>query len=126
MGKPITITVTADSDQVVMRIEDAAGGIPFEINQRIWSYMFSTAPKKTEGDYVNRGTPLAGFGVGLPLSRLYATYFGGSLDLFSLPGVGTVTYLHFPRLEDNAREKVPLSASRIMGPSWSAESQQHL
>ncbi|KAI0318051.1 branched-chain alpha-ketoacid dehydrogenase [Amylostereum chailletii] len=31
---------------------------------------------------------IAGLGFGLPMSRLYAKYFGGSLDLFSLDGWG--------------------------------------
>ncbi|KAG9318316.1 branched-chain alpha-ketoacid dehydrogenase [Chiua virens] len=36
-----------------------------------------------KGVQVGLGT-IAGLGYGLPMSRLYATYFGGSLDLFSL------------------------------------------
>ncbi|KAK4705120.1 hypothetical protein P7C70_g1090, partial [Phenoliferia sp. Uapishka_3] len=35
---------------------------------------------------------LAGLGFGLPLSRIYASYFGGSLDLVSMVGWGTDTY----------------------------------
>ena len=32
---------------------------------------------------------LAGYGCGLPLSRLYAEYFGGGLDIKSMEGFGT-------------------------------------
>ncbi|GAA5871295.1 hypothetical protein JCM1840_004405 [Sporobolomyces johnsonii] len=39
----------------------------------------------------NVGT-LAGLGFGLPLSRIYAGYFGGSLDLVSMYGYGTDVY----------------------------------
>ncbi|TNY19081.1 pyruvate dehydrogenase kinase [Rhodotorula diobovata] len=39
----------------------------------------------------NVGT-LAGLGFGLPLSRIYAGYFGGSLDLVSMYGWGTDVY----------------------------------
>lgn len=39
----------------------------------------------------------AGFGMGLPLSRLYARYFGGSLKLRPLEGYGTDAYIHLHR-----------------------------
>ncbi|THH03716.1 hypothetical protein EW145_g6061 [Phellinidium pouzarii] len=42
---------------------------------------------------------LAGLGYGLPMSRLYARYFGGSLDLFSLDGWGTDVILKLRCLE---------------------------
>jgi hypothetical protein len=44
------------------------------------------------------GNALAGFGVGLPMSRLYARYFGGDLDIKSLEGHGTDCFLHLNRL----------------------------
>lgn len=39
----------------------------------------------------------SGYGVGLPLSRLYAQYLGGSLNLMSMPGEGTTAFLHLKR-----------------------------
>ncbi|KAF9239615.1 branched-chain alpha-ketoacid dehydrogenase [Melanogaster broomeanus] len=36
---------------------------------------------------------IAGLGYGLPMSRLYAKYFGGSLDVFSLDGWGSDVYV---------------------------------
>lgn len=49
---------------------------------------------------------LTGFGYGLPLSRLYARYFGGDLRIVSMEGFGTDAYLHLPRL---SRSEKPLS-----------------
>ena len=40
------------------------------------------------------GVPFSGEGVGLPLSRLYARFFGGDLLLTSLPGVGTDAFVY--------------------------------
>ncbi|CAE7418546.1 PDK, partial [Symbiodinium microadriaticum] len=89
--RSIVITVGADPSQVAIRVLDQAGGIPFSVADRVWSYMYSTATKGGR-NFNEQGTPLAGYGVGLPLSRLYARYLGGSLHLQSLPGVGTCAY----------------------------------
>mmetsp|Transcript_99083 Transcript_99083/g.261633 ORF Transcript_99083/g.261633 Transcript_99083/m.261633 type:complete len:471 (+) Transcript_99083:43-1455(+) len=107
-ARPIVVTVGADPSQVAIRVHDSAGGIPFSVADRVWSYMYSTANQSTGGTgFSQQGTPLAGFGVGLPLSRLYARYLGGSLHLLSLPGIGTRAYLYLKRLESEAREEVP-------------------
>ncbi|KAH7927711.1 26S proteasome subunit P45 [Leucogyrophana mollusca] len=45
-----------------------------------------------KGVQIGLGT-IAGLGYGLPMSRLYAKYFGGSLDLFSLDGWGSDVFL---------------------------------
>ncbi|KAK2466233.1 hypothetical protein APHAL10511_001875 [Amanita phalloides] len=37
-------------------------------------------------------------GIGLPMSNIFATYFGGKLDLVSLDGWGTDAYLRLPKL----------------------------
>lgn len=39
-------------------------------------------------------TPLAGMGYGLPLSRLYARYWGGELQVISMEGYGTAAAAH--------------------------------
>ena len=91
--------------QVAIRVCDRAGGIPFGVGQRVWSYLYTTA-KKAEG-YGDAATSLAGYGIGLPLSRLYARYFGGQLKLVSLPGYGTSVDLFLRRVNANQVEIVP-------------------
>mmetsp|Transcript_46962 Transcript_46962/g.140213 ORF Transcript_46962/g.140213 Transcript_46962/m.140213 type:complete len:455 (+) Transcript_46962:75-1439(+) len=104
--RPITVIVCADEHDVAIRISDRARGIPFEVGQRVWSYLYTTAGKggKTYGE---RATSLAGYGVGLPLSRLYARYLGGSLNLVSLPGYGTSVDLFLTRVCSDQVELVP-------------------
>lgn len=45
-------------------------------------------------------------GFGLPVSRLYARYFGGDLRLESTEGIGTDAFVYLSRLEDE-QEAVP-------------------
>ena len=70
-------------------------------------YNFSTAEESTEtlmqqpsifGNMMeesNRTTsgPMHGYGFGLPTSRAYSDYLGGSLNLYSMQGLGTDVYL---------------------------------
>ena len=60
-----------------MKISDEGGGIPRSGIKMVWTYMYTTAktpivdPNTSQSDYK---APMAGFGYGLPLSRLYARY----------------------------------------------------
>ncbi|KAG6836516.1 hypothetical protein H0H93_007193 [Arthromyces matolae] len=45
--------------------------------------------------------PHARIGIGLPMSNIFATYFGGSLELISMDGWGTDVYLRLPKLGTN-------------------------
>lgn len=51
-----------------------------------------------KGVQVGLGT-IAGLGYGLPMSRLYAKYFGGSLDLISLDGWGSDVFVKLRSLD---------------------------
>ncbi|KAJ2188213.1 hypothetical protein IW144_005877, partial [Coemansia sp. RSA 522] len=45
------------------------------------------------------GGPIAGLGFGLPMARLYAEYFGGSLDIVSMEGYGCDVFLKLRSIE---------------------------
>ena len=89
----------------MIEISDEGGGIPRSDIPLIWSYMYTTAdnPVFREGaeGVADHRVPMAGYGYGLPLSRLYARYFGGDLRLISMEGFGTDAYLHLSRLSDS-------------------------
>jgi len=94
-----------------IRISDFGGGIPLSKIPYAFKYLYSTAPKPSfESDvYTHQSSaPLAGFGYGLPLSRLYARYFNGDLNLASIDGHGTDAYIHLKTISSEANESLPI------------------
>ncbi|EFI28422.1 atypical/PDHK/BCKDK protein kinase [Coprinopsis cinerea okayama7 len=105
-----------------IRIRDQGGGVSRQHLERIFSYAFTTV--KTGDDegpdwdtsdsredepflgvmtqrtlQTGLGT-IAGLGYGLPMSKLYTKYFGGSLDLISLEGWGSDVYIKLRCLDE--------------------------
>ncbi|MEQ2222290.1 [Pyruvate dehydrogenase (acetyl-transferring)] kinase isozyme 2 [Ilyodon furcidens] len=68
--------------------------------------MYSTAPAPQIGDHSS--APLAGFGYGLPISRLYAKYFQGDLQLYSMEGFGTDAVIYLKALSTDSIERLPV------------------
>ncbi|KAJ5623651.1 hypothetical protein N7490_012256 [Penicillium lividum] len=95
------------SQSITIRIRDRGGGIPPEVLPHIWSYSFTTFSDMDSGGEGSSNlraldtiassgghiSSIAGLGYGLPLSRAYAEYFGGSIAIQSLWGWGTDVYL---------------------------------
>ena len=109
---PIRLVIAEGGEDVTIKVSDEGGGIPRSGLPRIWTYLYSTARSPlpdvdADGHIPMGGSPvLAGFGYGLPLSRLYAKYFGGDLQVISMEGYGTDAYLHLNRL-GNMQEPLP-------------------
>jgi len=103
---PIRVIVAdhEENEDVSLKISDEGGGIKRSFMHKVWSYAFTTVTKDVWEQNVyadfGRDTPMAGFGYGLPLSRLYSRYFGGDLQLLSMEGYGTDAYLQIPRIGD--------------------------
>ncbi|KAJ1772680.1 [Pyruvate dehydrogenase (acetyl-transferring)] kinase isozyme 2 [Coemansia sp. RSA 1813] len=100
----IKVVVAEGNEDITIKVSDEGGGIPRSAMEHVWTYMYTTAQTPMldpEFDKSDFRAPLAGFGYGLPLSRLYARYFGGDLKLISMEGYGTDAYLHLSRLSDN-------------------------
>ncbi|KAG0144818.1 hypothetical protein CROQUDRAFT_79530 [Cronartium quercuum f. sp. fusiforme G11] len=101
----IKVIVAYGEEDITIKISDEGGGIPRSAVPLVWTYMYTTA--HTQGlDQDFEGTdfkaPMAGFGYGLPIARLYAQYFGGNLKLISMEGYGTDVYLHLSRLSSTS------------------------
>lgn len=106
----IRVVIAEGVEDVTIKISDEGGGIARSGMPRIWTYLYSTAksPLPDMDATASDGGPvvLAGYGYGLPLSRLYARYFGGDLQIISMESYGTDAYLHLNRL-GNVQEPLP-------------------
>lgn len=126
-ARPIKIAICADDQQVAIRVSDQGGGFVSRGDEDVWSYTFTTAVERAPdpgqvgrfssvmdtdsaqqilGGRVLRPwgvfggqSPISGRGIGLPLSRLYAMYFGGSLRVINMPGLGVDSFLFLKRIE---------------------------
>jgi signal transduction histidine kinase len=115
-GGETVVPLDDNAPGVTIRIRDRGGGISPEVLKQIWGYSFTTFSEADEvpGDMgmgssigmggggddalsmisaANNGSSIAGLGYGLPLSRAYAEYFGGGINVQSLHGWGTDVYL---------------------------------
>ncbi|KAK5898450.1 hypothetical protein CgunFtcFv8_015866 [Champsocephalus gunnari] len=102
---PVKAKVTLGKEDLSVRISDRGGGVPLRKIDRLFNYMYSTAPTPS----LEPGTvPLAGFGYGLPISRLYARYFQGDLKLYSMDGVGTDAVIYLKALSSESFERLPV------------------
>ncbi|CAG8809780.1 38659_t:CDS:2, partial [Gigaspora margarita] len=108
----IVATISKGENNIGIRIRDQGGGVAPEDLPSIFDYSFTTVPQDEDShtdvdnilSNVSRramqtglGGPIAGLGYGLPLARIYATFFGGSLNLISLHSYGCDLFL---RLND--------------------------
>uniref|UniRef100_A0A673WDD5 Protein-serine/threonine kinase n=1 Tax=Salmo trutta TaxID=8032 RepID=A0A673WDD5_SALTR len=93
-----------------MRISDRGGGIPHSILDKVTDYHYSTAEESNQDPRMNnlfntltnsgpQSGPMHGFGFGLPTSRAYAEYLGGSLSIQSMQGIGTDVYLRLRHID---------------------------
>ncbi|XP_055513886.1 3-methyl-2-oxobutanoate dehydrogenase [lipoamide] kinase, mitochondrial [Leucoraja erinacea] len=106
----VVITIANNDIDFVIRISDRGGGIPHNIIGNVMNYHFTTAEETSQdsrtnafyGHLVSSGPqsgPMHGFGFGLPTSRAYAEYLGGTLSIQSLQGIGTDVYLRLKHID---------------------------
>jgi len=101
----IGVLISQGDHDISIRISDRGGGIPRHITDNLFRYLYSTAPRPS---MFSEKTPLAGYGYGLPLSRLYARYFHGDLVLNSYEGYGTDAIIYLKAHEEEAKELLPV------------------
>lgn len=117
---PIVVELQQADNHVIIKISDQGGGMSKRVQRDAWQYGWTTVRSSGSGNEVsmfaeescswdrthedNDAAPkirseLAGFGFGLPLTRMHAQYFGGDVFLQSFPGYGTDLYLVLAHLD---------------------------
>ncbi|XP_046358733.1 pyruvate dehydrogenase (acetyl-transferring) kinase isozyme 1, mitochondrial-like isoform X1 [Haliotis rufescens] len=110
----LSVMISKGSEDLTIRLSDVGGGVPRSKVDQLFQYMYSTAPQPDRSG--DGSAPLAGYGYGLPLSRLYARYFQGDLVLNSVEGYGTDAVIYLKVLSDEANEHLPVynkTASKV-------------
>jgi len=83
-GGTLTIAAERDQNMAVARIHDQGGGIPHELQEKVFELYFTT--KKDKG----------GSGIGLAQTYLILHWHHGSIDFESVDGNGTTFRLRLP------------------------------
>lgn len=106
---PVVVEMHQGDIHVIIKISDHGGGMPKHIQKQAWQYGWTTVEplsgQREAWQYAEEScnwernaavaarqpqrSELAGYGFGLPLTRLHAQYFGGDVFLQALPGHGT-------------------------------------
>ncbi|XP_078714396.1 pyruvate dehydrogenase (acetyl-transferring) kinase isozyme 2, mitochondrial-like isoform X1 [Lampetra fluviatilis] len=102
----IKVMVSLGKEDLSIKVSDRGGGVPLRKIERLFNYMYSTAPRPHID--TARAAPLAGFGYGLPISRLYARYFQGDIQLYSMEGYGTDAVIYLKALSSESVERLPV------------------
>lgn len=109
---PIKATVSANDSNVYFRVSDQGGGITRNRYERIWSYQarakvgdfnaFKAVEKipVTINERANQASQMGShrLGIGLTMSKIYAEYWGGELQMITMDGYGTDVYVRIPKL----------------------------
>ena len=91
---PIKLIIAEGNEDITIKLSDEGGGIARSGIPLIFTYLYTTAKPPEVSLTDDFKAPLAGLGYGLPISRLYAKYFGGDLRIISLENYGTDVFLH--------------------------------
>uniref|UniRef100_A0A4W4H267 Protein-serine/threonine kinase n=1 Tax=Electrophorus electricus TaxID=8005 RepID=A0A4W4H267_ELEEL len=103
---PVHVQIALGDEDLTVKVSDRGGGVPLRKIDRLFTYTYSTAPRPQMD--TSHAAPLAGYGYGLPISRLYARYFQGDLKLYSMEGFGTDAVIYIRALSTESIERLPV------------------
>ena len=99
-GRPIVVAVDSNETAIALSVRDYGLGMSDEEASRVFDRFWRADPSRTR--------TIGGTGLGLAISLEDAVAHGGTLDVWSKPGSGTVFRLTIPRTTDAAAIVSPL------------------
>ncbi|QEO13499.1 HAMP domain-containing histidine kinase [Agromyces intestinalis] len=99
-GRPIVVAVDSNESAVGLSVRDYGMGMTEEERMRVFDRFWRADP--------SRSRTIGGTGLGLAISLEDAAAHGGTLDVWSKPGRGTVFRLVVPRTRGRAAIEPPL------------------
>ena len=104
---PVKVVTVRDGEKVLVTITDLGGGMSPSKLESSKQFFSSSAILTNMSLYQGaHSSPLAGFGFGIGMSKIYAEYFGGSFDIESEEGKGTRVQIAIPANADSAIENL--------------------
>lgn len=108
---PVVCKIEGSPDGLTIKIRDEGTGMSKRQLDRVWDFLYTTykdsawhghtkeecAKMDTQKAEKKGSAALCGYGVGLPLSRMYSRYFGGDIVLSSTEGSGTEVCINLSR-----------------------------
>lgn len=101
----IKVLLCQSDKDITIKISDLGGGVDRVTCQKMWKYLYTTAPRAS---LTAESAALSGLGYGLPLSRLYARYFKGDVKIASYENHGTDVYIYLHALAKESVEMLPI------------------
>lgn len=96
----IMVTVGESESSIMFRVSDQGGGIDPNMKESVFSLINGAQRNLSHfsedlhlAGKLDDERPHLNLGIGLALSKIYANYWGGDLDLTSINGFGTDIYL---------------------------------
>ena len=100
-SKPIVVTIDSNETAVALTVQDQGVGIAADLIPRVFDRFWRADP--------SRQRTLGGTGLGLAISLEDASLHGGTLDVWSRPGLGTCFRLVLPRESGQPIGESPLA-----------------
>jgi len=99
---PVRVIFSKGPSQFYLKVSDQGGGIAFENTEKIWKFSYSASHFRYLGISAAGDVPVSVANSnrvsrqGLPLSRLYAQYWGGDVTVCSMENYGCDFLLRIP------------------------------